>query len=182
MTENVNQEKGSENTARASLKEIPISAKHSIEICSRLKNKTVEEAKKYLEAVKNMEQPVKFTRFTEGAGHKRKIGSGKFPVKAAENILKAVKSAESNAQIKGFSRDLKIISISANRASRPWHYGRQRRIKMKRTHIEVIVKEFEQKKKQPVKTESKPEVEEKQVQKESQEKSLKEVKEKKEEK
>jgi len=129
------------NTAKALLREEELSAKHAIEICSVLRNKKVEYAKKYLESVKKQKQAVKFTRFVEGAGHKTAIGPGKYPLKAANVILKAVKSAETNAVSKGLGKDLKIIHISAQRASAPWHYGRHSRRKMKRTHIEIIVEE-----------------------------------------
>ncbi|MBC8500450.1 MAG: 50S ribosomal protein L22 [DPANN group archaeon] len=137
-----------EKVGRAVLKDTDISTKSAVEICSSIRNKTVEEAKKYLEAVKNKKKAVRFTRFTEGAGHKKGIGSGKYPIKAAENVLNAINSAESNAIDKGLSRNLKIIHVSAQKASTPWHYGRHRRRKMKRTHIEVLVKEAEEKKQQ----------------------------------
>lgn len=143
-----------ENIGRAVLRDVPVSAKHAIEVCSHIRNKTVEKAKSYLESVKKLEQPVHMRRFTEGAGHKSGLGSGKFPVKAADNILKAVKSAESNAIDKGLSTNLKIVHISTQRASTPWRYGRQRRRKMKRIHIEVVLSEIEKKKEAP-KTETK---------------------------
>lgn len=135
-----------ENVAKAILRDAAISTKHSIEICSRIRKKKLEKVKKILELVIAKEKPIKYTRFTEGAGHKTGIGPGKFPVKAAQEILKIIKSAESNALDKGLSKNLKIAHISANQASRPWHYGRQRRIKMKRTHIEVVLSEVKEKK------------------------------------
>jgi hypothetical protein len=46
-----------------------------------------------------------------------------------------------------------------NQASRPWHYGRHRRIKMKRTHLRITAEERQQKTKP--KTETKKETKEK---------------------
>ena len=163
------------NIGRAVFKDADISTKSAVEICSSIRNKTVEEAKKYLEAVKNKKKAVRFTSFTEGAGHKKGIGSGKYPIKTAENVLKAINSAESNAIDKGLSRNLKIIHVSAQKASTPWHYGRHRRRKMKRTHIEVIVKEAGEKEQQK-KSEIKQETKEKIVEK-KEEKGIKEEKE-----
>lgn len=159
-----------ENVAKAILRDAPISTKHSIEICSKIRNKKLEKVKKILELVITKEKPIKYTRFTEGAGHKTGIGPGKFPVKAAQEILKIIKSAESNALDKGLSKNLKIAYILANQASRPWHYGRQRRIKMKRTHIEVVLSEVKEKKitetkvSEPQTKSEKPEVKETKVQ------------------
>ncbi|MFH1589578.1 MAG: 50S ribosomal protein L22 [archaeon] len=130
-----------ENIAKAILRDAPISTKQSIEICSRLKYKTVEAAKKILQKAIEHETAIKFTRFTEGAGHKTGIGPGKFPVKTSEHFLKLLESAESNALDKGMGKNLKIIHLVSQKASSPYHHGRQRRIKMKRTHVEVVLKE-----------------------------------------
>ncbi|MBU1855069.1 MAG: 50S ribosomal protein L22, partial [Nanoarchaeota archaeon] len=119
-----NLNKNSENTAKTIMKELPISTKHAIELCSLLRYKTVEEAKKILEGVIIDNKPIKYNRFTAGAGHKSNIGSGKIPIKASEHILKAIKSVESNALTKGLSKNLKITHLLANKASRPFHYGR----------------------------------------------------------
>lgn len=153
------------NVGKAVLRDVAMSPKHAIEICSAIRYKSIDRAKTILEAAMKEETPIKFTRFTEGAGHKRGTFAAKFPVKAAGTILKAINSAESNAIDKGLSKNLKIIHILAQRASAPWHYGRQRRIKMKRTHLEIFLKEIEEKKKEK-KVESEPElkVEEKQEQ------------------
>ena len=165
------------NIGKAVMRDAPVSSKSTIEVCSNIRNKSVEKAKKILEAIKEMKTPIRMRRFTEGAGHKTGIGAGKYPVKAADNILKAVKSAESNAIDKGLSTNLKIIHISAQRAATPWHYGRQRRRKMKRTHIEVVLSEMEETKKPASKTQiHKPE--EKQSEKET--KNKEEVKQEKE--
>lgn len=140
-----------ENVAKAVLKDAGISSKHAIEICSHLRHKKVAYAKEFLGSVIKKEKAVKFTRFTAGAGHKTSIGPGKYPKKASEMILQAIESAESNAVDKGLGLDLKIVHLSAQRASTPWHYGRQSRRKTKRTHIEVVIQEVENKQKKVAK-------------------------------
>ena len=144
-----------ENAARAVSVDAGVSSKHTIEICAKLRNKTVTHAIKFLEGVKNKTQPVKFTRFTEGAGHKKRSGPAKYPVKAADAILKIIQSAEANAVNKGLGSDLKILHLSAQRGASQMHYGRQRRRKMKRTHLEVVVGEAKKSKSTQKKT-SKP--------------------------
>jgi len=163
-----------EHMARIVGNSLSISTKASIEICNNLRNKTVGRAKTILKDAMNLRVPILFTRFTNGAGHKRGIGAGKYPVNAAKEILKIIEAVEANAQFKGLNTsNLQICHISAQNAGNVWRYGRHRRRKMKRTHIEVVVKEGEKKKaaevKKPVaKTgEKKPEakVEQKSVEK-----------------
>ncbi len=131
-----------ENAARAVIVEGPFSTKQAIEVCAKLRNRSVTFAKRFLSEVKEETRAVAYTRFTDGAGHKTGIGPGKFPVKTSTYLLKLIESAESNATDKGLGSSLKIVHISAQRASTPWHMGRQRRRAMKRTHVELVVQEI----------------------------------------
>jgi len=121
---------------------LPISTKQSIEICDFIRNRSIDDAKKILNEVIKKKMAIPFKRFREGAGHKRGIASGKYPQKACKELLKVLNMVEANAQHKGLSSSLKIKSILAQKASTPWHFGRKRRRKMKRTHIEVVVEEI----------------------------------------
>jgi len=144
-----------EITAKAVGIALPISTKHSIEICNMLRHKNVQDAKNMLDQVIAKKLVVPFRRFTGSVGHKTKIGPGRYPQKAAKEILKIIKSAEANAVQKGLNSDgLFIAHICAQKASRQWHYGRKRSRRMKRTHIEVIVEEKFKKKKQVTKKDS----------------------------
>jgi large subunit ribosomal protein L22 len=129
-----------ENIARAYGRGLPISNKQSIEICDFIRNRKVERAKTILENVITKEQAVPMRKFNRDTAHKKGIGPGKYPINAAKEILHILKSAESNAQSKGLATtDLTIIHISANKASQPWHSGRQRRSRMKRTHVQIVL-------------------------------------------
>ena len=132
--------------ARASATSLPISTKQSIEICNFLRNKKLEKAKVILERVLEKKEAIPFKRFGSDTGHKKgAIGAGRYPQKTAKEILKLLNSVEANAQIKGLNPDdLKIIQLIANKASAPWRFGRKRRRKAKRTHIEIIVKSKEE--------------------------------------
>lgn len=134
--------KDEENTARVFARNLSISTKYSVEICRNIRGKPLNKAKKLLEDVLAMERPIVMARFTRDIAHKKGTGPGKYPIEATKKILAALKSAESNAQNKGLStNDMYISHISAHKASRPWHYGRQRRRRMKRTHVEIVLKE-----------------------------------------
>lgn len=131
-----------DNMARAHGRNLSISTKQSVEICNNIRNMSVQKAKTLLENVIDMKQPIRMTRYMKDTAHKKEIGAGKYPVKAAKEILALLKSAESNAQNKGLStKDLVIKHMSAHLASRPFHYGRKRRVKMKRTHVQIVLLE-----------------------------------------
>ena len=139
--------KVNEHRARAVGLLMPISTKQSVEICNLIRGKNIQKAKKILNEAKDMKKPIPFTRFTEGAGHKHGIGPGKYPVKACSEILNLVNLVEANAQHKGLdTSSLEIINICAKKGPKSWHYGRQSRIKMKKTHVEIVVEEKEIKK------------------------------------
>ena len=136
------QTKHQENIAKAYGSALSISTKKSIEICNSIRGKPVQKAKNFLEAVIKKEKAVPIKRFGRDTAHKKEIGAGKFPIVAADQTLKLIQSAESNAQNKGLDvKKLVIEHINANKASQPWHYGRKRRSRMKRTHIQIVLKE-----------------------------------------
>ena len=131
-----------ENMAKAVGRSLPISAKQSVEICGVIRHKYIAKAKELLQNVIDKKRAIPFKRFHKDVGHKKRIGPGRYPVKAAREILKILQMVEANAQFKGLSTaNLIIHHINTSVASRPWHFGRQRRRKMKRTNIEVIVEE-----------------------------------------
>lgn len=145
-----------EKMARAVGLDLPISRKHSVEIINKLKSKTTTRAKKILEGIIAIETPIQYTRFNRDLGHKKGIGPGRFPAKTAENILKIINSVEKNANTKGLTNPT-IVHMSANKAAAQWHYGRKKRRKMKRAHIEIVVAsaDIKAKKESKSKTENK---------------------------
>jgi large subunit ribosomal protein L22 len=131
-----------EHIAKAVGRSLPISTKHCIEVCSFIRKKPLKLAKEMLNRVIKKEMAVPFRRFTE-IGHKpgKGIASGRYPEKAAGQILDLLDSVEANAQFKGLNTsNLFIEHICAHRAGNQMHYGRRGRM-MKKTSIEVIVRE-----------------------------------------
>ena len=133
-----------EKMARVYGSDLSISSKHAIEICTKLNSKTLNQAKDILNDVINMKKPIEFRRFSHGAGHKKGMAAGKFPVKASKEVLKLVESLEANAQQKGLNTAaLVLVHTCANRASSPMHYGRRSGRAMKRSHVEMVAEERE---------------------------------------
>ncbi|MBI4738231.1 50S ribosomal protein L22 [Candidatus Woesearchaeota archaeon] len=129
--------------ARAIGRDLDVSPKQAIEICNRLRRKSLTRAKQILQDAITMRKPIEFTRFTNGLGHKPgHMAAGRYPIKASQTILALLESAEVNAQSKGLNTsNLAIIHLCAHRANEPFHPGRQRRSQMKRAHIEVVMQE-----------------------------------------
>jgi len=141
MANYATKEYNTENMARAILISAQISTKQSVEVCNALRGKNLEDAKKFLEDVKKKEEEVPFKRYNMNIAHK-KAGPGRYPVKVSKNIIDLLNQVTANAQFKGMNTsNLMICHICANKGSRPWKFGRQRRRKTKRTHIEIIVRE-----------------------------------------
>jgi len=128
--------------ARALGRGIPISVKHGVELANAIRGMSAAKAKKFLEDVMKLDQPVKYKRFNDDLGHKKKCGPARYPVKTATYFLGILKLAESNASFQGIStNDLKIIHISVQKAAGRWHFGRKRRRKFKSAHVEIVLEE-----------------------------------------
>ncbi|NYT00869.1 MAG: 50S ribosomal protein L22 [Methanocellales archaeon] len=109
----------SDKTARAISYEANISPRHAIEICRELKTMLVSEAKEYLNDVIALKRPIPFKRHNKNVGHRRglyKWDAGRYPQKAASEILRLLNNVESNAEYKGLDPDnMHILYISARR-------------------------------------------------------------------
>lgn len=131
-----------QSMARAVGIALPVSVKHSVEVCNYIRNRNIADAKRMLDKVITEKQAVPYRRFHQGLAHKTGIGPGRFPVNTSKEIKKLLESVEANAQFQGLSTaNLIITSAVVQKAPVAWHYGRQRRRKMKRATIEIIAKE-----------------------------------------
>lgn len=131
-----------EHMAKASLRAEPISTKHSIEICNMIRGMPLSRAKTLLTDVVAMKKPVPFKRFNDNVGHRKGMGPGRYPTKAASKILDLLNGVTANAQVKGLDTDALLIKhINSHYASRPMRAGRHRGRVSKRTHVEIVVEE-----------------------------------------
>ena len=147
-----NQEFSKDKMARAVGVALPVSVKHSVEVCGYIRNKKVAEAKKLLDLVIEVKKAVPYRRYNQDLSHKPGIGPGRFPVKTSQEIKKLLESVEANAQFQGLNTsNLIITSMIVQKAPGAYHYGRKKRRKMKRATIEIIVTEAKADKEQPLK-------------------------------
>lgn len=136
-----------EDMARAHGVSLPISTKVAVEMANFLRGRTTKKALAILEEVLEKKTAIPFKRFTDGVGHRPgKVGPGRYPQKASQEFIKLIKQVEANAEAKTLGDNLVIVHLSANKASKPMRQGRQRRRQFKRTHVQIIVQEQEEKK------------------------------------
>lgn len=131
-----------ENMAKASARNVNVSPKQGIEICTYIRGRPLAQAKMLLLQSINMIRAVPLKRFTNGPGHKSGMGAGRYYPKACLEILKALESAEANAKNKGLNvSELVVVHIATQRAAKQSHYGRKKRSVFKTAHIEVVLAE-----------------------------------------
>ncbi len=137
------QDYNKETMSRVFGRDIPVSTKQSVEVCSFIRRKTSVNAKKLLNKVVKKEIAIPYKRYNKDIPHRKgKIMSGRYPIKTVKHIIDLIESAEANAENKGLTNNLIIKHISAYKAATPWHHGRKRRRKMKRTNIEIVLEEI----------------------------------------
>lgn len=139
-----------EKTVKASGREVRVSHKSAREICKTIKGMNLTEAKRFLRDVIAKKKAVPFTRYKKKLGHRHgleKAYAGRYPVKAAKQILKILEGAEANAENKGLDTErLKIIHASAYPGMKikrytPRAFGRATPKFETLTHIELVLEE-----------------------------------------
>ncbi|MCL6500927.1 MAG: 50S ribosomal protein L22 [Candidatus Pacearchaeota archaeon] len=127
-------------------KDLPVSTKQSIAICSFIKVKNPQKALHLLEQVimKKTAVPMKGEIPHRHNMPKGKV-AGRYPVKASKEFIKLLKNLIANASVKGMAIDKLIINKAiANKASRPFRgtrigFGRKY---FKRTHVALEATEM----------------------------------------
>jgi len=122
-----------ETTAKAMLRERPISLKHSKAVARAIKGMTVADAEEYLEAVVDGERSVPFKQHNTGVGHRSDIDgwdAGRYPEKVSEDFLKLIENARNNADEQGFDGESMTIShvaphkVGERQGRKPRAFGR----------------------------------------------------------
>ena len=139
-----------DRTAIASGRDLRISPKAAREICNYIRGMNLQKAKEVLREVIELKRAIPYRRHKKKIPHRRGLQgfyAGRYPVKAAEAILKVLEAVEANAEFKGLYTDrLKIIHIAAQKGPVikkyiPRAFGRSSPYFERLTHIEVAVEE-----------------------------------------
>jgi large subunit ribosomal protein L22 len=146
----IEEELDPEKTAKASGREIRVSHKHAREVCRTIKGMMLTNAKEYLRDVIDKKKAVPFRRYKKKLGHRtglNKAFAGRYPIKAAQQILRVVEAAEANAENKGLDVDrLRIFHAAAYQGIKikrytPRAHGRASPKYETTTHIEIVLNE-----------------------------------------
>jgi large subunit ribosomal protein L22 len=136
-------------TARATSLNTPISPRDALEIVRTIKGMNLGKAKDYLENVIDKKKAVPYRKFLDSVSHRRGVGPGRYPVKAAKYVLETLESAESNAEFKQLDSEKLVIKSAVAQPAPPIKYytfkafGSSGKFYRERVHIQVILEEVE---------------------------------------
>lgn len=142
-----------ERTAVASGRDLRISTKDAVEVCGAIRGMMLEDAMAFLEDVVAKRAPVPFRRYKKKVAHHAGLASrwgvpsGRYPAKAAKEVLKVLKNAKANAETKGLDVEkLRVIHAAAQQGMKirkyiPRAFGRATPYFHPLTHIEIAVGE-----------------------------------------
>jgi len=139
-----------EKTAKASGRELKVSHKAAREICRAVKGMNLVQSKEFLRDVMIKKKAVPYSRYTKKLGHKGGLENhcvGRFPIKAAEQILHVIEAAQANAENKSLDVDrLRIMHAAAYQGIKqkrftPRAHGRASPKFEKTTHVEIVLEE-----------------------------------------
>ncbi|GAB3312848.1 50S ribosomal protein L22 [Haloplanus rallus] len=141
-----------ETTAKAMLRERPISIKHSKAIARQIKGMTVADAQEYLQAVIDEERSVPFKQHNTGVGHRSDIDgwdAGRYPEKASKDFQKLLTNASNNADEQGFDGESMTIKhvaahkVGERQGRKPRAFGRADPWNTTLCDVELIIEEVE---------------------------------------
>lgn len=139
--------------AKASGRDLRISPKEAREICSAIRKMQLDDAIKYLERVAQKKEGVPYRRFNSNVPHHAEISSrwgipsGRYPIRASQEILNILKNVKANAENKGLDTErLRIKHACAQAAMQlrnfvPRAFGRSTPFYHPLTHVEIVVEE-----------------------------------------
>ena len=137
-----------EKTVKASLRDVSMSYKFTVETLRLIRGKSIGEAKKILEEIINMKRAVPLRRYKKKVGHKSTVsGPGRYPVKVAKNLLKLLDNLENNAEFKGLNvENVRIVHAAAHKGMKirnylPRAFGRATPYYDQLVHVEVVGEE-----------------------------------------
>ena len=130
--------------AKAIANNMRISFKDCVERGRFIKGDSLEKAESKLERVIEKDLPVPATKFDSDAGHHSGHGKSFYPVKSAEEVLKLLRSAASNAENEGLNmEELEVQEFITNKGPSFRTPKRHRGRTKKSAHVKIIVGEKE---------------------------------------
>jgi large subunit ribosomal protein L22 len=141
-----------DRTAKAMLRERPMSHKHSKEVAREIKGKTAGDAVSYLEDVIEGDQSVPFKSHNTGVGHRSDVDgwdAGRYPEKVSGAFLDLLENGMGNAAEQGFDAEsMEIAHVAAHKVGerqgrKPRAFGRANPWNTPEVDVELILEEAE---------------------------------------
>ncbi len=139
-----------ERSAIARAKEVDISMKDAVNVAHFLRGMTLERAKRVLENVLEKKEAVPYFRYLDSVSHKKGMGPGRYPVRAAKAFQELLINVEANAEFKSLNTETIVIRHIAASKGRmikkytPKAYGRAGAFFRDLINLEVVVEEVTQ--------------------------------------
>jgi len=136
-------------SAKATYPNSPISPRDALEVARTIKGMKLEDAKEFLEDVIAKKRAVPYRKFLDSVSHRKGVGPGRYPVKAAKYFLETLKNAENNAEFKQLDVDKLVIKSAVANLAPPIKYytfkafGSSGKFYRERVHIQIILEELE---------------------------------------
>lgn len=138
-----------DKTVKCAGREMRISPKAAVEICTAIRGMKIAEAKALLERVMRKEKAIPYRRYKKEVPH-RSFGdderwhAGRYPVRAASAILRLLEELEGNAEYKGLNVEkVKVIHAASQRGIKiknyiPRAFGRSTPSFNTLAHVELV--------------------------------------------
>jgi len=139
-----------DRTAKAMLRERPMSHKHAVEVAREIKGRTAGDAVSYLEDVIEGERSVPFKSHNSGVGHRSDVDgwdAGRYPEKVSEAFLDLLENGMGNADGQGFDAEsMEIAHVAAHKVGerqgrKPRAFGRANPWNTPEVDVELILEE-----------------------------------------
>lgn len=131
-----------EHQAKAQGKNMPVSWKDCTEIGRFVQDEKIDQAISKLEKVTEKDLEVPYTKFDSDVGHRPGQSTpGKYPVKAAEEVISVLKNAKNNAEQEGLNTDATVIKEFITNQGREFRTPSRHQGTTKAAHVKIIVEE-----------------------------------------
>ena len=153
-------EKEADSYAWARVEGVDASYKDLAQVCNRIRGKETFWALDFLEKAETGEIPVMYSSHSKRLGHRRELKGrkGRYPKKAAKIILKVLRSAIANGNVKGLAPETIIVHALANKKDtfpRLASKGLRVRSDFETSRVEIVLREKPGAKKEESKKEEK---------------------------
>ena len=132
----------SEDIVKALGRDINISTREAYEIANAIRGLKINKAESLLQDVLEKKRAIPYRRYNRGVGHRRGLGSGRYPANSSSAFLELLNELKANAEYKGMNKENLIlihVATHSGGVSKGYYKGMPHNTPI--THIELVAKE-----------------------------------------